>query len=212
MNDKVKDIIHRCKDDIRMLNLDNVYKECNKITSSSLTFEQTDLTATSDITTMLMRIGVDVLRHITAIPPFFLYNASFDSQQDMYIGKNIVKLDGYAFSNCRNITKITFDSSSSITEIPVHAFTGMPELEEIVLPPNIIYIRYYAFAACTNITTLKLPRTIEVIDHDAFAKCTRLKTITYDGTLEEFKKIKFGKFWRQGSITRVICSDGVWPK
>lgn len=211
MNEKVKDIILKCEDDIRLLNLDNVYEECNKITTSPLC-ESTDRTITSDITTMLMRVGVDVFQHVTTIPPFFLYKASFDSQQTIHIDKKIVELGGFAFSNCRNITKITFDSDSKITEIPVNAFTGIFELEEIVLPPNIIYIRDYAFAACTNITTIKLPRTIKAIDHDAFANCTKLKTITYEGTIEEFKKIKFGQFWRKGSITRVICSDGVWPK
>ena len=122
-----------------------------------------------------------------------------------------------AFMACNAITKLTLPASvkkigektfadmtslervvmaeSQITEIPSHAFTGCPQLEQVYLPLGVKTIADHAFYQTYALEDIILPEGLEHIGSYAFegsaADNKGLKSVTFPSTLRSLDKYAF---------------------
>ena len=118
-----------------------------------------------------------------------------------------VKIDPYAFQDCRDLTSVTipesvteilwnaFDGCSaltcivlpkSLTKIDSDAFRGCSGLTDIVIPDTVTYIGSGAFEGCTGLTSIVIPASVREFDSDAFNNCTGLTSIKVERDNERF--------------------------
>ena len=92
-------------------------------------------------------------------------------------GKGIKKLDAYTFADCSSLESIDL-SNSSITEIPMNAFSNCTSLKTVKLPPTVTKIADDAFADCKKLEEIQGLSNCKIseIGKDAFAGCYNLKT------------------------------------
>ncbi len=86
---------------------------------------------------------------------------------DLYFEGNFTKIKPEAFSS---IPLKHCVLTESIEEIGEYAFKET-ELESIVIPEGLRYIRKGAFIGCEELRNIELPSTIETIEEDAFYGC-----------------------------------------
>ena len=102
---------------------------------------------------------------------------------ESYNNKPVTKISSYAFSNNRNIAKITLPST--VTTIENYAFQNCNNLREVKMP-NVTTIASYAFSGCITMQTVTLPATLTVLNDWAFYDCNSLRTVIYEGTLAQW--------------------------
>ena len=110
-------------------------------------------------------------------------------------------LTGNGFMNCTNLETVTFESNSSLSDIPSKAFLGT-KIKSITIPKSVKTISYesfqdidtltsvsfesgsvvsaigpFAFYGCDGLTTITIPASVEVINESAFEKCTNLSSL-----------------------------------
>ena len=92
-------------------------------------------------------------------------------------GEGIDFIDTLAFSDCRSLESIDL-SNSSITEIPMNAFSNCTSLKTVKLPPTVTKIADDAFADCKKLEEIQGLSNCKIseIGTDAFAGCYNLKT------------------------------------
>lgn len=78
----------------------------------------------------------------------------------LVIPASIQKIDAQVFRGCKYIEKITFEASSSLTEISDYAFNGCSALKTIVLPNGLKKFGYRVFKKCTSLTEITIPNTV----------------------------------------------------
>lgn len=69
---------------------------------------------------------------------------------------------------------------SQYQSIGYKAFASHPQLEELIVPQNIKYIKPKAFINCVHLKRVILPPTIEEIGSGAFSGCDALESITLE--------------------------------
>ena len=112
---------------------------------------------------------------ISVIP----YRAFFDFKNLKTIkGVNVQTIEGYAFSNCEQLTKVDFPK---VITIDYDAFSNCIRLTEIILP-MVTKIECYAFSDCINLTNITAPK-IEKIERHAFEKCVNLVKLDFNSTV-----------------------------
>ena len=89
----------------------------------------------------------------------------------------------YAFSECTDLTHITFPGS--LTSIGQDAFSGCTGLTSLTIPGNVVEVNSSAFSGCSGITQLTLNTGIQKIQSYAFKNCTGLTTLTIPDGVEE---------------------------
>lgn len=131
--------------------------------------------------------------------------------------ESLETVGGEAFSLCNSITKLTLPASvteigerafskmsglervvmaeSQISEIPPHAFSECPQLEQVFLPFGVKSIGDYAFYQTYALEDIILPEGLEHIGSYAFegsaANNLGLKTITFPSTLKSLSPYAF---------------------
>jgi hypothetical protein len=112
----------------------------------------------------------------------FQYSTYLTSITLPYTIQNISKggINFSAFTNCINLTNVTFSGPYQITSIGDYAFNYCSALKTISIPYSVINLGQYAFAGCTSLTTVFLPQSsgITTINNGTFAVCTSLSTIS----------------------------------
>ena len=103
---------------------------------------------------------------VTEIYDSFAYND--DKLKEVYIGKNVKKIDYQAFWDCNNLESVTFASDSILETIDECAF------------------------GCASITSISIPKTVKTIGKEAF-RLTKLTNIelSSDSMLEEIDNLAF---------------------
>ena len=105
------------------------------------------------------------------------------------IPEGTVKIDPYAFQDCRDLTSVTIPES--VTEILWNAFDGCSALTCIVLPKSLTKIDSDAFRGCTGLTDIVIPDTVTYIGSGAFEGCTGLTSIVIPASVIEFDEEAF---------------------
>ena len=105
------------------------------------------------------------------------------------IPEGTVKIDPYAFQDCRDLTSVTIPES--VTEILWNAFDGCSALTSVVLPKSLTKINSSAFRGCTGLTDIVIPDTVTYIGSGAFEGCTGLTSIVIPASVIEFDEEAF---------------------
>ena len=87
-------------------------------------------------------------------------------------------IDDFAFSNCSNLTAITFPSS--LNTIGNSAFNNCTNLSTVTFTNNstLKTIEAYAFMGCTKLQTITIPNTVTTIGWSPFISCNVMNIYT----------------------------------
>lgn len=130
----------------------------------------------SELTQILLSIGLDPLKHLTFVPEGYLQESNI---KQFVVPSHIYRIGSGSFYNCE-------------------------ELEKVTLPEGLIFIEDSAFSECYKLAQINLPSTLEYILEDAFAE-TALKHVVIPDNVtkvsrhcfEECKQletVKLGKY------------------
>ena len=108
---------------------------------------------------------------------------------NLTISSGVVKINNYAFINCRGFTG-SLVISDSVTSIGTYAFYGCSGFTgSLVIPDGVTSIGTYAFRDCTGFTgSLVIPDSVTSIASSAFNNCSGFTSLIIsmeqDGTIE----------------------------
>ncbi|MCQ2795618.1 MAG: leucine-rich repeat protein [Bacilli bacterium] len=88
-----------------------------------------------------------------------VYSISFgslgrDAIEVLHVGKNIASIPDKAFSNCLNLSTVTFEDESNLKTIGKDAFYGCHSLESIAIPKGVTSIDGNVFAYCRSLSSI----------------------------------------------------------
>jgi hypothetical protein len=120
----------------------------------------------------------------------------------VYIGNNVTGIGGaYAFSQCRNLRRITIPRS--VTLIGSYAFYGSG-LTFVVVPDSITAINGCNFQQA-NVMVVSIPAGITTFDTSCFSNCTGLITINIPSGTGSL----YGAFANCWSLTAINVPESV---
>ncbi len=119
--------------------------------------------------------------------------------KEIVIPKNVESIETYAFSDLKELTKVTFTNSKGITYMDYGVFNGCSKLSEIVGDFPLIDVKSsidlveFPFGTLegTAIENFKLPDGYQEISNFAFKDCTKLKDIYLPASLHRVDKWVF---------------------
>jgi hypothetical protein len=96
------------------------------------------------------------------------------------IPSNVSYIPEGTFQRCINLTTVTIESPSNLTQISNYTFIDCTSLTSINIPNSVFLIGDGAFSYCTNLTTVTFESqsNLERIDQAAFFGCRSLTEIT----------------------------------
>lgn len=109
--------------------------------------------------------------------------------ENLTIPATVTHINDYAFENCINLEKVTFESGSQLEDINNCAFADCYSLREIELPENVEHIGGNAFRNCTSLESVHIPKGVSNLNGAAFSGCSSLNSITIDEENETYKKV-----------------------
>ncbi|MCD8289432.1 MAG: leucine-rich repeat domain-containing protein [Prevotella sp.] len=106
------------------------------------------------------------------------------------------------------------DYYSNTNKTDTAAVTNFPNLKEIDIPDNVIYIGTYAFAMNKGLETLTIGAGVLYILQDAFADCPNLATVNYNAascSSEGYhgNAMEYCAFWNDTNLSTFTIADGV---
>lgn len=97
------------------------------------------------------------------------------------IPKTVIAIADGAFSNAQNLSKVSFEDGSNLTELPKEAFYNCKKLGTgsiLWIPDTIKYIGEDCFAGCTGLSSIDVANSqLELIGKRAFQGCTSLGNV-----------------------------------
>lgn len=104
---------------------------------------------------------------------------TYSKIESLIIPSHINKLGISSFSNCRQLTILTF-TNGNLSIIPDSCFENCTSLSNIVISDTISEISNHAFSSCKNITSLTLGRKIRKISSTSFGNLSSLRNLIYN--------------------------------
>lgn len=92
------------------------------------------------------------------------------------IPASVKTIGARAFSNCTNLSTVTFESESQLKWIWEYAFEECKYLSNFKIPSNTLYIGDQAFTGCKSLGSLVIPMSVETVGYYAFSN-----TMSYSG-------------------------------
>lgn len=132
----------------------------------------------------------------------FFRDATIES---VTIGSNIKFINGYAFYECSNLSRVTM-AEGGVENIYTYAFyeTALTELE---LPDSMVEIKSYAFSGCP-LTSVELGEGLTKIGKYAFYDCWKLGNVSFPASLTYIGTFAFEGCNSLASAT--FEEDGHW--
>lgn len=124
--------------------------------------------------------------------------------ESVIIGNNVKKIYSGAFSNCINLTSITFPDC--LTSIGDNTFHGCSNLRKVEIPGNVTSIGAGAFSFCVSLPEIHIPDSVTKIGHGAFFGCKSITQITVPGSVANIEGDTFNYCT---NLKSVELSDGV---
>lgn len=109
-----------------------------------------------------------------------------------------LNMKGVTFAESEKNYFVEFDKGNEqpysvvANEISEKMFYNMSNLQEIVLPDDIVSIGSQAFSKCTSISSIILPKSLETISTQAFEYCGALNSISFPEKLVSIGEKAFG--------------------
>ena len=91
---------------------------------------------------------------------------------DIYYDFNGYDVESGAFSNCVNLSGISFPDG--LVSIGDGAFFGCSSLSHVMIPGNVTTIGVGAFMGCSNLVDITVPDGVNIISDKAFSGCSSL--------------------------------------
>ncbi|MDR1012788.1 MAG: leucine-rich repeat protein [Lactobacillales bacterium] len=115
--------------------------------------------------------------------------------KEVEIPRSIKIIGKKAFTNCQNLTAVTFAGNSQLTKIKFGAFTGCSNLKHIDIPRTVGSIGACAFALCSNLASVTFTEDSQLtrIERSAFKECKSLGHIDIPKTVETIGRLAFAK-------------------
>ena len=109
----------------------------------------------------------------------YIGNSAFryTSLKNVEISNNVTYLGEYAFQNCNQLSEITFEENSQLTEIKSNTFAYCDALTSIEIPTSVTHIRNNAFYDCDGFVDFELHDSIAYIGSWAFEYCDNLENV-----------------------------------
>lgn len=149
---------------------------------------------------------------VTELMAFSVANAEYLTE--IKIGKNITKIDSWAFTNCPNLVKITVSEENpnyktvdgvlynkDLTELICYPNSKSPikwgnngeyvSGGEFTVPETVTVIKANAFYLCSNLYSIQFNEGLKSIEDMAFIKCTSLSELKLPSTLETIGRDAF---------------------
>lgn len=120
------------------------------------------------------------------------------------IPDGVIKIDGYVFEGCKEITSITIPDS--VTEIGGWAFHNCQSLTNVNIPENVTFMGEGAFCDCTSLTSIVIPGRVSEIGESVFSGCSSLTKADIPGGV---LRIGMSAFWSCSSLESVTLPEGL---
>ena len=157
---------------------------------------------TSELTQLLISIGIDPLAYMDYVPRFYLYGSKITNFK---IPDNIKTIKFMAFAYCNNLKSMAFPTNLEVIDDGV--FYNCELLDNIIIPGNVKIIEEDAFRYCDSLKNVTIERGVQEIGRNTFGACPHLQYITYTGTIEDLKKMNIDFSNLLDSIN-IKCIDG----
>lgn len=115
---------------------------------------------------------------------------------------SVASIEGYAFTDCVNLTSITIPES--VTSIGEVAFAGCVGLQTITISSQVTTIEAQAFAGCTGFTSISIPVSVTSIGEGAFAGCTGIQSVTIPENVASLGRYAFADCT---NLREILVSD-----
>ena len=122
---------------------------------------------------------------------------------EVYEGRTVTSIGGYAFYNCSGLTSVTIPNS--VTSIGNGAFFGCSDLTSVTIPNSVTSIGDAAFSECKGLTSVTIPNSVTFIGNDAFFGCSGLTSVTIPNSVTSIGKWAFHGC---SGLTSVIVENG----
>lgn len=109
--------------------------------------------------------------------------------QRVAITNNVVRIEKYAFSSCRELGSLVV--GPQVRTIENNAFSYCHKLTNIVLAPDALAIGDNAFRECLGLRKLTIPSGVILIGESAFSDCRSLTNIVLGDTLTNITRRVF---------------------
>ena len=108
-----------------------------------------------------------------------------------------------AFEECFNLSGVTFEKDSKLTEIKSGTFLGCGKVTSIEIPAGVTSIGIMAFYFCSDLTSVTFEEGSQLssIRESAFERCTGLTDITIPDGVTSIRSRAFNGCEKLGSIT-----------
>ena len=100
----------------------------------------------------------------------------------IFIPANVERIDSEAFRDLRELTTVTFDPNSKVSDIFSSAFRGCGKLKEVTLPKNITWLGA-VFYECDNLEVINVPAGSKLrnIGGGSFSTNRKLRAFNFQG-------------------------------
>ena len=113
---------------------------------------------------------------------------------ERYIGHSkIVKIPAYI-------------NGKKVITIGVGCFQNNRQIQTVIIPNTVHFIKAYAFADCNSLTSIIIPHSVFLMGNNAFSNCINLKEVTIPNGLLKINSNAFGDC---AALTDAIISDSV---
>ena len=118
---------------------------------------------------------------VTSIYKLAFY--TFKTLKTVSLPRTLKHIGPFAFQECINIEKVTFEEGCQLESIGKSAFDDCRKLEIINLPDSVSKIDEGAFSYCVSLTSFNIPKNLTEIPKFAFYRSEKLETITINSNL-----------------------------
>lgn len=91
------------------------------------------------------------------------------------IGRNVEKLERFAFQGCKSIESVVI--SNNVTSLGERAFQSNSSLKYVVIPDSVTTIGNYVFNSCPGLASVAFPESKCGIGSNAFEYCYTMGTV-----------------------------------
>lgn len=124
--------------------------------------------------------------------------------QEVHIGANMTKINGYAFQWCSSLTSITIPNG--VTNTGIYTFTNCSSLKSITIPSSVTDIYNCMLDYCYSLTSITIPNGVASIGGIVFNQCFSLATMTIPDGVTSIGNSAFGNCC---SLTSITIPDSV---
>ena len=144
--------------------------------------------------------SIEIPDGVTVIGDYAFYESGLEN---INIPAGVTTIGMGAFEECFNLSGVTFEKDSKLTEIESGTFFGCVDLTSIEIPAGVTSIGIMAFCSCSDLTSVTFEEGSQLssIRESAFQRCMGLTDITIPDGVTSIRSRAFNVCEKLGSIT-----------